>query len=48
MKNSVSKKTVLLFVAACLCGLAFSSCNTLRGVGRDVKRVGGAVERAAS
>jgi predicted small secreted protein len=38
-------KTVLLFlIASCF---ALSACNTIQGVGKDVKKVGEVVEDAA-
>ena len=39
------KKTATLFVLAVAFVLA--GCNTVKGVGQDVQRAGGALERAA-
>lgn len=38
-------KIVVLSLAA---ALALTACNTTKGVGRDVKSVGGAIEKAGS
>ncbi|MCE9519993.1 MAG: entericidin A/B family lipoprotein [Verrucomicrobia bacterium] len=43
-----SHKHLLLFLAAALLIFAGTSCNTVRGVGRDVEHVGGHIERAAN
>ncbi|MBT9510720.1 MAG: entericidin A/B family lipoprotein [Acidovorax sp.] len=40
------KKTATLIVLAIACVLA--GCNTVKGVGQDVQRAGGALERAAN
>lgn len=34
-------------VAAILAGLALAGCNTIEGIGKDVKKGGEAIERAA-
>lgn len=39
-------KTILVLMAAIFGILAVSSCNTMRGVGRDVQRTGQNIERA--
>ena len=46
MKTSPTR--LLLFIlAAGIFGIAGTSCNTTRGLGRDVKKVGNKIERAA-
>lgn len=47
MKSS-HKRFALLLLAAVLWTIAGTSCNTVRGVGRDVEHAGGHIERAAS
>ena len=37
-------RQILLFIAA---ALALSACNTVEGVGKDVKKGGEAIEKAA-
>ncbi len=39
-------KTRLLITA--LCVLALTACNTVSGVGKDIKKAGQAIEKAAS
>ncbi|MGP1629512.1 MAG: entericidin A/B family lipoprotein [Giesbergeria sp.] len=39
------KKTATLIALSLACVLA--GCNTVKGVGQDVQRAGGAIERAA-
>jgi len=46
MKTSKTQLTLML-LAAVLCTLVGTSCNTFRGVGRDVGHVGHHIERAA-
>jgi predicted small secreted protein len=41
-------RLVLLLLASGIVVLAGTSCNTTRGLGRDVKKVGGHIERAAN
>ena len=36
-----------IFLIALLAALALSACNTLQGVGKDLKQGGEAIERAA-
>jgi predicted small secreted protein len=40
--TNVARAAVLLILPA----LVLAACNTTRGIGRDVKSVGGAIERA--
>jgi predicted small secreted protein len=40
----MTKSAIILAVS--LGALLLSACNTTRGIGRDVKSVGGAIERA--
>ncbi|SNT20647.1 entericidin B [Noviherbaspirillum humi] len=40
------KKTLLLLLSACIAVLMVG-CNTMQGMGKDVKRMGEAVENAA-
>ena len=44
MKTKFSIIIAVLTLAGCL---LLNSCNTVRGVGRDVEGVGGAIERVA-
>ncbi|HYF35209.1 MAG TPA: entericidin A/B family lipoprotein [Prosthecobacter sp.] len=46
MKTS-SKRLLLLTLFAGIFAIAASSCNTTRGLGRDVRKVGNHIERAA-
>ena len=39
-------KKIAIFIAL-LTTLALAGCNTVKGVGQDVQRAGGALERAA-
>ncbi|SHE96624.1 Predicted small secreted protein [Lampropedia hyalina DSM 16112] len=39
--------SVVSAVALALAALAVSGCNTVQGVGKDVQKAGGAIERAA-
>lgn len=41
-------KTRLLLVVAAISALAAASCNTMKGLGTDVQRAGGAIQSAAS
>ncbi len=41
-------RIILLLVASALLSMVGTSCNTVRGVGRDVEHVGGHIERAAN
>jgi predicted small secreted protein len=41
-------RIIFLILAAVLWTIVGTSCNTVRGVGRDVEHVGGHIERAAS
>ena len=41
------KKTFALMIAV-LALVALTGCNTVKGVGQDVQRAGGALERAAN
>jgi len=45
MKTNLMKTTLWLLAAAFLT-LAATSCNTMRGVGRDVQKTGQNIERA--
>lgn len=47
MKKSYIR-IILLLVASALLSMVGTSCNTVRGVGSDVRHVGGHIERAAS
>lgn len=47
MKTS-SKRLVSLVIFSALLAMFGSSCNTTRGFGRDVKKVGNKIENAAS
>ena len=47
MKTSITH-LAFLFLATALVSLVFTSCNTFRGVGRDVGHVGHHIERAAN
>ncbi|MDC7717813.1 entericidin A/B family lipoprotein [Vogesella sp. DC21W] len=38
--------TTRLFVLICM-ALAISGCNTVSGIGKDIKKAGSAIERAA-
>jgi predicted small secreted protein len=40
-------RTALMFSLVCLAGLAATGCNTVRGVGEDVEKVGEEVQEAA-
>ncbi|MBI2422706.1 MAG: entericidin A/B family lipoprotein [Candidatus Hydrogenedentes bacterium] len=40
-------KLVLIFTVLVLMGTGFFGCNTVKGVGKDIKRGGQAVENAA-
>ena len=46
MKTSYNR-LILLLLASGMLAIAGTSCNTTRGVGRDVKKVGSHIERAA-
>ena len=39
-------KTIAAFIALAL-SFALAGCNTVQGVGQDVQKAGGAIERAA-
>ncbi len=47
MKTSHKRLSVLV-LAAGLFAILGTSCNTTRGLGRDVKKAGDKIERAAS
>jgi predicted small secreted protein len=47
MKSSPHRFILLLLVAALWTAIG-SSCNTFRGLGRDIERTGQKIERAAS
>ncbi|MEZ5384152.1 MAG: entericidin A/B family lipoprotein [Prosthecobacter sp.] len=47
MKSSQHRFVLLLLVSA-LWAVIGSSCNTFRGLGRDIERTGQKIERAAS
>ncbi len=47
MKTSL-KRIAFLLLASALWTVSGTSCNTIRGVGRDVGHVGGHIERAAN
>lgn len=41
-------KTTLILILASLLGMAtLTGCNTMEGFGKDLKKVGGDIERAA-
>ncbi len=40
-------KTILSIIAAALALVALGGCNTMEGVGKDVKKGGEAIEKAA-
>lgn len=42
-----NKNTIKILALASICSLALSACNTVEGVGKDVKAAGGAVEDTA-
>ena len=42
------KRIVFILIAAALFSMVGTSCNTLRGVGRDVRSVGNGIERVAN
>ena len=39
------KPMIILLIAA---ALTLAGCNTVRGIGQDIERAGGAIERAGS
>ncbi|MDK2125729.1 entericidin A/B family lipoprotein [Parachitinimonas caeni] len=41
------RKTFLGLLAS-LCAVSLAGCNTISGIGKDIKRGGQAIERAAS
>jgi predicted small secreted protein len=47
MKSSPHRFILLLLVSALWTAIG-SSCNTFRGLGRDIERTGQKIERAAS
>lgn len=36
-----------VIMATCFMGLAFAACNTMEGVGKDVKNAGDSLEKSA-
>jgi predicted small secreted protein len=40
-------KKLLLVIAALAAGLALAGCNTVQGVGKDIKKGGEAIEKSA-
>jgi predicted small secreted protein len=44
-KENVMKPMIALLLAA---AFALAGCNTVRGVGQDIEKAGGAIERAGS
>lgn len=46
--NTSQKRIAFILIAAALFAMAGTSCNTLRGVGRDVRSVGNGIERVAN
>lgn len=47
MKTSLLRLSCLLLASAVF-SMAATSCNTTRGLGRDVKKVGNSIENAAN
>lgn len=37
----------LKLLTLCVCVLAFAACNTVKGVGKDIKKAGEKIEEAA-
>lgn len=46
--NTSQKRLILLVLASALLTLVGTSCNTVRGVGRDVEHAGYHIEKAAN
>jgi predicted small secreted protein len=42
------KKTLATLLALCIAASALAGCNTMRGFGQDVQKVGDKIEDAAS
>lgn len=42
------KRTLPILLLACLAGFLLSGCNTARGVGEDIRDLGGIISHAAS
>jgi predicted small secreted protein len=42
------KKTLATLLALCIAAAALAGCNTMRGFGQDVQKVGDKIEDAAS
>jgi entericidin A len=40
------KRIISLLLLACFCAAVLSGCNTVKGIGKDVKKVGETVEKA--
>jgi predicted small secreted protein len=45
--NRFQFRVALLVLAAALCIIATTACNTMHGFGRDVERTGEKIERAS-
>jgi predicted small secreted protein len=41
------KQTLLIIIAAAFATMSLSACNTVQGVGKDIKKGGEAIEKAA-
>ena len=41
-------KRVMLSLAALAMTIGFSACNTMQGIGKDIKQGGAAIEKAAN
>jgi predicted small secreted protein len=46
--NSIKKPSLLALAAALFCSFLFTSCNTMRGLGRDTERAGEKIQEKAS
>ena len=47
MKSKNFIRTALILLASALASATFSSCNTARGIGTDVRSAGRGIERAS-
>jgi predicted small secreted protein len=46
--NSTTKRSVLLWLAVAVFSLVTMGCNTSRGFGKDVEKLGDKIEKKAS